>query len=80
MSASEDRAQAAIRTTEITVVTGDRHRVEGAAKDVERTILDAARGSIMQLAWLIDADTRDDLAVNPEHVVLLRAVGPETAD
>ncbi len=78
MSSSEDRAQSATRMTEITLVTGDRHRVEGDAKDVERTILDAARGSIMQLAWLIEADTRDDLAVNPEHVVLLRPAGPES--
>jgi hypothetical protein len=72
MSESEDRAQVAARTTEITLVTGDRHRVEGGANDVERTILDAARGSIMQFAWLIDADTGDHLAVNPEHVVVLR--------
>ena len=71
--------QPATRTTEITLVTGEHHRVEGDAKDVERTILDGARGSIMQLVWFIEADTRDDLAVNPEHVVLLRAAGPETA-
>jgi hypothetical protein len=56
-------------------VTGDRRRVEGDASEVERTILNAARGSIMELAWLIEADTRADLAVNPEHVVLLRAAG-----
>jgi hypothetical protein len=79
MSETDDRARRATRETEITVVTGDRHRVEGDAKHVERTILDAARGSIMQLAWLIEADTRDDLAVNPKHVVLLRAAGPEAA-
>ena len=36
-------------------------------------ILDAARGSIMQLAWFIEAETGGDLAVNPEHVVALRA-------
>jgi hypothetical protein len=80
MSASEDRARPATRTTEISLVTGDRLRVEGDVKHVERTIIDAARGSIMQLAWFIEADTRDDLAVNPEHVVLLRAAGPKTAD
>jgi hypothetical protein len=38
-------------------------------------ILDAARGSIMQLAWLVEAGTGDDLAINPEHVVALRPVG-----
>jgi hypothetical protein len=48
----------------------------GDAKDVERTILNSARGSIMEFSWFIEADTRDDLAVNPEHVVALRAVGP----
>jgi hypothetical protein len=60
--------------TEITVVNGERCRVEGEAKDVERVILDAARGSIMQLAWLTDAQTGEPLAVNPECVVMLRAL------
>jgi hypothetical protein len=73
MSSSEFQLQPATSTTEIIVVTGDRYRVDGDLKHVERTILDAARGSIMQLAWLTDAETRDDLAVNPEHVVLVRA-------
>jgi len=53
-------------------LTGDRYHVEGDAKHVERTILDAARGSIMQLAWLTEAETGEDLAINPEHVVMLR--------
>ena len=64
-------------TTEITVVTGDRYHVDGDLKDVERIILDAARGSIMQFAWLVDAETGDDLAVSPERVVILRAGGSE---
>jgi hypothetical protein len=59
--------------TEILLVTGERYRVEGDVKDVERVILDAARGSIMQLAWLIEGEAREDLAVNPEHVVSIRA-------
>jgi len=54
------------------MLTGDRFHVEGDAKHVERTILDAARGSIMQLAWLTEAETGEDLAINPEHVVMLR--------
>ena len=54
------------------MLTGDRYHVEGDAKRVERTILDAARGSIMQLAWLTDAETGGDLGINPEHVVMLR--------
>lgn len=60
--------------TELLVVTGDRYRVQGGVKEVERAILDAARGSLMQLAWLIEAETGDDLAVNPDHVVTLRVV------
>jgi hypothetical protein len=60
-------------TTELTIVTGDRYRVEGDAKQVEQIILNAARGSIMQLAWLVDAETGEDLAVNPDSVVILRA-------
>jgi hypothetical protein len=61
--------------TEITFLTGERCRVDGEAKDVERVILDAARGSIMQLAWLTDADAGQPLGVNPEFVVMLRALG-----
>jgi hypothetical protein len=66
--------------TEITFVTGERCRVEGAAKDVERLILDAARGSIMQLAWLTDAQAGEPLAINPECVVMLRALTPSRED
>ena len=62
--------------TEITVLTGERCRVEGEAKDVERVILDAARGSIMQLAWLTDAQTGEPLAINPACVAILRALTP----
>ncbi|MGN6169843.1 MAG: hypothetical protein ACTHQQ_16990 [Solirubrobacteraceae bacterium] len=76
MTSSESQPQPTTATTEIIVVTGDRHRVEGDVKDVERMILDAARGSIMQLAWLTDSETRSDLAVNPKHVVLIRAARP----
>jgi hypothetical protein len=79
MSSSDEMPNPAPQTTEITVGTGDRYRVQGAARDIERLILDAARGSLMQLAWLVDADTGDELAVNPESVVLLRAADPETA-
>ncbi len=62
-------------TTEITLVTTERYRVQGDVKHIERIILDAARGSIMQLAWLVEAETADDLAVNPDHVVTLRSAG-----
>jgi hypothetical protein len=75
MSSSERSPQPATRTTQITVLTGDRYHVEGDARDVGRIILDAARGSIMQLAWLTEAETGEDLAINPKHVVMLRAAG-----
>ena len=61
-------------TTELTLSTGDRYRVNAGVKEVERIILDAARGSIMQLAWLPEAETGEEIAINPEHVVMLRAV------
>ena len=44
--------------TEITVLGGQCYRVEGEAKAVERLILDAARGSIMQFAWFTDTQDR----------------------
>jgi hypothetical protein len=74
MSSSEPLAPPTASTTEITVVTGHRYRVDREVKDVERIIIDAARGSILQLAWLVEAETGADLAVNPHHVVTLRAV------
>jgi hypothetical protein len=61
-------------TTEIIVLGGERYRVRGETKDVERAILDAARGSIMQFAWLVDAGTGERLGINPESVMMLRAV------
>jgi hypothetical protein len=62
-------------TTEITVLGGVCYRVEGDARDVERAILDAARGSIMELAWLTDAETGELVGVNPACMVSLRAIG-----
>jgi hypothetical protein len=60
--------------TEITMVGGERYRVEGEAKQVERMILDAARGSIMELAWMTEAETGESIGLNPECVVMLRAI------
>ena len=72
---SSERPLPPTLTSEITLSTGDRYQIQTGVKDVERAILDAARGSIMQLAWLVEAETGEDLAINPEHVVTLRAVG-----
>lgn len=60
--------------TEITLLGGERHRVEGGIKEAEQLILDAARGSIMQFAWFTDVQTAELLGINPEHVMTLRAV------
>jgi hypothetical protein len=68
--------------TEITLLGGERHHVDHDVKEVERLILDAARGSIMQFAWLTDARTAEPVGVNPEYVMTLRAVtssGPSPA-
>lgn len=62
------------RVTEITVVGGDRYRVQGDVRDVERKILDAARGSLMEFSWLVESETGENLALNPELVIMLRAV------
>ena len=61
--------------TEITVVTGQRYVVERDVKDIERIIIDAARGSIMQLAWFVEAETGEELGVNPDQIVTIRAAG-----
>ena len=74
MSLPDEPPPPGTQTTEITVITGNRYRVEGDATDVERMILDAARGSIMELAWMVDADTGERIGINPGCVVALRAV------
>lgn len=60
--------------TEITVVGGDRYRVDGDPQDVAAQILAAARGSIMELAWMTEAQSGERIGINPEHVVMLRAL------
>jgi hypothetical protein len=60
--------------TEITVVGGERYRVDGGAAEVEAMILDAARGSLMNLAWMIESETGETVGLNPNHIVMLRAV------
>ena len=60
--------------TELTLSGGERLRVEGEARQVEATILSAARGSIMELAWLTEAGTGRRVGLNPEHVVTLRGL------
>lgn len=77
MNSLEEAPRPVTQMTEITVLTGATFRVEGDAKEVERIIVDAARGSIMQLAWLVDAATGEQFAVNPDSVVMLRPGGTQ---
>lgn len=60
--------------TEITLLDGQRHRVAGHVKEIEQLILNAARGSLMQLAWVTDAQSQESFGINPEHVTTIRAV------
>lgn len=60
--------------TELTLVGGDRLRVEGDPHDIERAILSAARGSILEFAWVTEAGSGQRVGVNPDQVLLLRAV------
>lgn len=64
-----------VPTTELLLSGGQRLRVEGDAHAVEAVVISAARGSIMELAWLIEADTGARIGVNPEQVLLLRDSG-----
>lgn len=59
--------------TEILLVGGERIRVQGTVSDVQAKILDAARGSIMELAWLDDAESGQPVGVNPVHIVSISA-------
>lgn len=64
--------------TEITLVSGECLRVEGSTHDVEDAILAAARGSIMQFAWLTAADSGLSAGISPDHVLMLRALDPDS--
>lgn len=63
--------------TELTLVGGERLRVQGDPHEIEAAILSAARGSIMEFAWMTEADSGERVGVNPDHVLLLRALDPE---
>lgn len=63
--------------TEITFAGGQHLRVEGAVHVVEAAILAAARGSIMEFAWLTEADSGQSVGISPDQVLMLRAVDPD---
>jgi hypothetical protein len=60
--------------TELTLSGGDRVRVEGEPPDIEAAILSASRGSLMEFAWLTEADSGERIGINPDRVVMLRHV------
>jgi hypothetical protein len=65
--------------TEITMLGGHQIQVTQDPKAVEAAILSASRGSLMELAWITDATTNQPIGINPEHVLLLRALTPQAA-
>lgn len=65
--------------TEIVLTGGERLGVEGDAKRVEAVVVSAARGSILELAWLTEARTRLRVGINPDHVLMIRALEPDGA-
>ena len=59
-------------SAELTLSNGERLRVQGDPRAVETVVLSAARGSIMELAWLTEATTGQPIAINPDHVMTIR--------
>jgi hypothetical protein len=60
-------------TTNLLLITGEQIEVEGLAEDVGQQLQNAARSTQGTLAWLEEANSGESLAVNPAHVVTLRA-------
>lgn len=61
--------------TEVTLSDGERLLVEGDQHDVEAAILSAARGSLMEFAWLTEAESGQRVGVNPDRVLMIRSLG-----
>lgn len=70
----------AVPITELTLTGGVRLLVQGEPRTVEAAVLSAARGSLMELAWLVDAATGLPVGVNPEHVLMLRVPDPSASE
>jgi hypothetical protein len=58
--------------TELTLSGGERVRVEGEPHDIEAVILSASRGSLMEFAWMTEADSGQRVGINPDRVVMVR--------
>ena len=71
MPATADSDDDTVATAVVVMVTGERYEVEGSPQYVESAIVAASRGSILQLAWMSEADSGRSIAINPLHVVAL---------
>lgn len=69
---------ATVSLVELTLTGGERLRVEGDPDAIEGAILSAARGSIMELAWMTEAESGHRIGVNPDHVLMLRRLDPDS--
>jgi hypothetical protein len=65
--------------TELTLTAGQVLRIDGDPHAIEAQILSAARGSIMELAWMTEAESGQRVGINPDHVLMLRGIelGPD---
>jgi hypothetical protein len=66
-----------VEITQLTVVTGESYEVEGSLETIETELVDAARGSFLQLAWLTERKTHAPVGINPASIVSLRALPPQ---
>ena len=71
MPDTPDSDDDSVATAVVVMVTGERYEVQGSPRDVESAIVAASRGSILQLAWMTEADSGRTIAINPLHVVAL---------
>jgi hypothetical protein len=69
----DDETAMTATTAVVVMMTGERYEVEGSLKDVEAAIVAASRGSILQLAWMTEADSGRSIAINPLHVAALES-------
>jgi hypothetical protein len=69
---------ATVSLVELTLTGGERLRVTGDPEAIEGAILSAARGSIMELAWMTEAESGQRVGINPEHVLMLRPLDPDS--
>jgi hypothetical protein len=65
--------------TEILVVGGERFRVQGAPDEIESKIVEAARGSILELVSLAEV-SGELIALNPQHIVAISGNARRTQD